>query len=1148
MNFSAIAAKCGDGYVRRINKKILIDFMRITSFIILTITISAQLLIASNVKGQHMEEVQVKLKLNKESLAEALEKIEKQTPFHFLYRNEEIREIGKLNLVETTTTLDKLLAALLANSSLSFKQVNRHIVITKKSETSSPVNDKNLYANPIQSKIAIQISGKVIDEHKVGIPGASIWVVDSKIGVTTDNNGAYSISIPDSNAVLEIRYLGYLTKRVTFKSGAYKMIQLQVDQKNLDEVVINNGLFERKAGTFTGATSTFSGAQLQVVTNQNVLKGLAILDPSFQIIESNSFGSDPNRLPDIQLRGQTGIPDLNSEYANQPNQPLFILDGFEATLQRVFDLNINMIKSVTLLKDASAKAIYGAKAGNGVVVIETITPEAGALRVSYRGSLNITAPDLSSYHLTNSLEKVQAESLAGMYTSPFPDAQASLLRQYTQNQKAALDGVDTYWLSQPLQNGYGQQHSVNLEGGDNAMRYSANLNYNNISGVMIGSSRKTLSGSINLRYRIKNFAFNNILTVDNNKAVNSKYGSFSEYAKMNPYWRMTDDAGVLIPSYQGFSRTVRNPLYDAGLNTKDNSNYRSITENFYAEWSVQKNLRLTGRLGITSQNNGTDYFLPASHSKYLGIQPSSPEYQNRGEYTKTNGKQNILSSDLGAAYNLQFGKNQIFANAIASINTNSNESNGFTMVGFPNDNIDDIAFGNQFRSGSKATGSENTIHTIALTSALNYSYDNRFLADVSYRNNASSQFGANNRWGSFSSFGIGWNLHNESWMKPLTFVDQLKLRASVGNTGSPISNGYLSIATYQYNTSQNYNGDIALQLMGLPNEDLQWQKVLDKNIGLDVFLFKKLSVRFDYFIKDTKGLLTDQITPPSLGFASYKENIGEVRNKGYQAAVNMNILNANRKSLSVFANVAHSTNKIRKVSNAILELNTANDNAAQRPGESLEDRRLRLQRPYARYVPNQSMSTIWAVKSFGIDPSNGREIYEKANGTQTYIYSTDDLVNSGDSNPGITGTFGSNMRFGDFTAGFAFTVRLGGQVYNSTLAERVENVDFAYNVDVRALNDRWKTPGQAALYKDIADLSTTQLSSRFVQDFNELALSSISFGYEFNQLKFLGPNKANRISASVNLNDLARFSTVKTERGLDYPFARTISLSLQASF
>lgn len=225
---------------------------------------------------------------------------------------------------------------------------------------------------------------------------------------------------------------------------------------------------------------------LKVVTNQNIIAGLAILDPSFVIVEDTRLGSDPNRLPDVQIRGQTGFPNVNDEYANAPNLPLFILDGFETTLQRIYDMNMNLIKSVTLLKDASAKAIYGSKAGNGVVIIETISPQPGALRVSYSGSLNVTAPDLSSYRLTNSAQKIQAELLAGRYSSVDPNTQAGLTAQYARNQKAMLEGVDSYWLSQPLQNGYGQRHNVTVDGGDQAFRYSAIMSYNNTVGVMKG--------------------------------------------------------------------------------------------------------------------------------------------------------------------------------------------------------------------------------------------------------------------------------------------------------------------------------------------------------------------------------------------------------------------------------------------------------------------------------------------------------------------------------------------------------------------------------------------------------------------------------------------------------------------------------------
>ncbi|WP_316797719.1 SusC/RagA family TonB-linked outer membrane protein [Pedobacter frigidisoli] len=1151
MNFSAIAVKYRDCYVQCIHKKLLIDFMRITSFIILVLTISAQMLVASSVRGQQMEEVRVKLKLNREGLSQALEKIEKQTPFHFIYRDEEIREIPLLNLSETTTTLDRLLSALLANSNLTYKQIDRHIVITKKVPVrAGQLNNANPMVPTGFTNQEIQISGKVTDEKKVAIPGASVWVVGTKISSMTNSVGNFSLIVPDSNAVLEIRFVGYKTRRVTVRSGGFRFIQLEVDQQNLDEVVINNGLFDRKVGTSTGATSTFNNAQLKVVTNQNLIAGLAILDPSFVIVENNNLGSNPNNLPDVQMRGQTGFPNVGDEFANAPNLPLFILDGFETTLQRIYDLNINLIKSVTLLKDASAKAIYGSKAGNGVVVVETIKPEPGALRVSYSGSLNFTAPDLSSYKLTNSAEKIQAETLAGRYISANPVNESTLTAQYAINQKAALEGVDSYWLSQPLQNGYGQRHSVMVDGGDQSLRYSANMSYNNNIGVMKGSNRETISGSVNLSYVKEKFSFNNILTIDRNNANNSPYGSFAEYAKMNPYWRIRDEFGRLIPTYTNFGTTVYNPLYNGELNSKDNSKYTNIVENFYTEWRPSAVLRFTGRVGINLQNNSSDNYISANNTRYASIPVNSDLYQQRGQYTITNGRNSGVSSDIGAAYTLNKGKHQAIANAIYSITQNITNINGMTAVGFPNDNLDFISAGGGFAAGSKPTGSENTARTMAVTTAVNYAYDNRFLTDLSYRANASSQFGANNRWGSFWSAGLGWNVHNESFLKNLKGkVDMLKLRASIGSTGTQNFSAYEALTSYRYNTTQNYNGDVGFNLISLANPDLRWQKVMDKNVGLDLGIFQRLSLRFDFYIKDTQNLLSDQILPLSTGFTSYKENIGEVRNQGFQIGANLRVYNntASRTFVNVFVNAAHNTNKIRKVSSSLEQLNTAEDANKLNTGTNAEERALR-QNPSTRYVPGQSMSTIWVVPSLGIDPSNGKEIFLKRDGSQTYIWSAADYVAGGDTNPYMNGTFGSNVRYKDLTVNFAFAFRLGGQAYNTSLVQKVENADFIYNVDIRALQQRWSVPGQAAIYKDIADITPTKPTSRFVQNLSELNFSSVSIAYDFNKLKFLGPGNKSRISVALNLNDIARIATVKTERGLDYPYARTVSMSVQANF
>lgn len=1068
------------------------------------------------------------------TLEKAFSEIRKQTGYNFFYTAEDLDKAGKVDANINGLPLNEALSVLLKDKTLGFSFVDGVIIIKRKENISLP-------AAPLPP---VDITGKVVNEKGEPIPGATVMISGTKTGTMTNQSGVFTLRPGTRDVILSITAIGYKRQFIKVKGDDALQIVMQQEATKLSDVVISTGMFNRRNESFTGAVSTFNSEQIKTVSNQNVVKALAILDPSFQVVENLDFGSNPNTLPDIQLRGQTGFPDLKGNYTSNPNLPLFILDGFETTLEKVNDLNMNLVQSITILKDASAKAIYGSKAGNGVVVIETKAPTAGKMRLSYNGSLDITAPDLSSYKLTNSTQKIAAEVLSGRYSSPYPSTQAELLREYTINQQAVLEGVNTYWLSQPLRNGIGQRHAVNLDGGDNALRYSVNLSYNNVAGVMKGSDRNTISGMINLIYRKDNFQFRNNLTIDRNRSDNSPYGSFTNTAMLNPYWRIKDENGNYIKTFN--NGNIGNPMYDGTLNSKDFTSYTNIIENFYADWDVARNLRLTGRVGINTQKNDLEQFTPANHSMYAAVLPSSASYLDRGEYTINNGKFTNISADLLANYSFQMNKHHFFLNGAYSVTQNKNSSNGMTMVGFPNDKMDDISFGYRIKPGTKAVGTENTSRTIALTSALNYSYDDRLLMDLSYRGNASSQFGADSRWGLFWSAGLGWNLHREQFLRNVTFINLLKLRASTGTTGTQNFNSYQAIASYNYITDRTYNGDMGLDLLALPNPNLQWQQVQDNNIGIDLTVFNRLSIRFDYYIRDTKNLLNDMLIAPSSGFSTYKENIGESRNKGFQLGANMRVYDhaESRTNVNVFVNVARNSNRIRKVSNSLIQLNQDADNDKTDPDTDDND----LRKPSTRFEPGQSMTAIWVVPSLGIDPANGKEIFVKKDGTLTYDWSATDYIVGGDSNPEYNGTFGANVQHRGLSANFAFSFRYGGQQYNSTLVNRVENADFNYNIDVRALEQRWKQPGDKALYKNIADQSATRPSSRFVQDLHELLFSSVSLGYDFSQARWFRKTNMNRIYMAVNMNDLARISSVKTERGLDYPFARTISTSLSITF
>ena len=648
------------------------------------------------------------------------------------------------------------------------------------------------------------INGIVKDEFGTGLPGAHIVLLEgtktnAQYGTPTDINGKFSLKLPSSAKAIKVSYIGYEDRTITLDERTTYEISLTPSSESLEEVVVT-GAFTRKANTFTGAVTTVKGDELMRVGNQNVLQSLATIDPSFMQIENLSAGSNPNAMPDFQMRGSSTISNVQSEYASNANQPLFILDGFETTLTRIMDLDMNQVESVTTLKDATAKAIYGSKGANGVVVIETKRPEAGTMRITYTGDLNIEAPYLSSYDLCNAAEKLEVERLAGLYSSDNALTQISLDETYTNKLREVLAGVNTDWLSQPIRTGVGQKHSLYLEGGDQAMVYGVNLSFNNIEGAMKGSTRNTFSGGITLSYRVKDLIFRNQLTIDYNSSDESPYGSFSDYAQMNPYSRLYDENGSLIQSYtytnnSGETSDYSNPIYNTTLNTIDNTTYTNITNNFYLEWQIKPNLRFTGRLGFVRQTNTADQFKPANHTDFIN---ETDEFA-KGSYYKLNGTSTNINADANLSYSVQLDKHLIFLNGQLNMSDVSYESAAMTAEGFPNDQMNDITFAVQYAENESPTGEENVSRSCGGLISLNYSFDERYLFDANYRLTGSSETGANNRWGSFWSVGGGWNIHNEPFLRGNSVLNRLKLRASFGypeaRASAPITPSRLSATT-----------------------------------------------------------------------------------------------------------------------------------------------------------------------------------------------------------------------------------------------------------------------------------------------------------------------------------------------------------------
>lgn len=1108
-----------------------------------------------------LQQTKVTLNVQNTTVKEVLMSIQKQTGLNFLYNNNDVLSLKNISIDAKNESVEAILEKVLKGSNLTYIVDNKSISIVKKEKKpATTVKDEK-----------ITINGKVVDANNKAIAGATVIVTGTTTGAITDESGAFSISMKKGSEI-EVTFVGMVTITQTINQAQDNLIIKMIADAMAVEDVIVTGIFERRAGSFTGNATVLKSEDLKRVGNRNVFASLKNIDPSLMIMDNLVSGSDPNKNPNMRLHGTSSFNnstvnlDLKGTYGNDPNAPLFILDGFEATVQKIMDLDMNRIETLTILKDASAKAIYGSKAANGVIVIETKKTSGGDLIVTYNGSLDVSVPDLTSYNLTNAREKLELEKDAELYVGDTYSENIALQKVYNKKLSAVLSGVDTDWLSKPLHTGIGTKHGLSIEMGTQSLRVVADFSYNNIKGVMKGSDRVNYQGALSVSYRYKNINFSNQLSVTSNVANDSPYGAFDSYAKVNPYYSPYDKNGLLVrdifTQFEDTSDTetvkddrdfIDNPLYNASLNTLVRQKYIDITNNLYIEWTIKEGLKLTGRLGISEKRNSADEYYPGNHLKFRKL--NDDDYFRRGSYQMNEGKDKRLTGDANLNYSKPFGdKHYFFANAGFSLSENAYNEDIYYSEGFPNDKMNSIIFAKQFTKDSKPSGTESTIRDIGFLLALNYSYDNRYMLDGSFRTSASSQFGANNRWGQFWSVGGGWNLHNEKWLRDFKGLNLLKLRGSVGFTGSQSADAYAAIATYVYNLDRLYDNYLGATLRGMQNEDLKWQDKLDYNIGLDLNIKSRLTFKFDYYISETNNTLVNFTLPGSTGFSSVVDNVGKVENKGFDVRATYAIWQntKDRSLLSFTAAVSRNKNKITGISDSMKDYNAKQDALASSDSKN--------NRPVQKYYEGVSMDAIWAVPSLGIDPTTGYEVFVDRNGKMVTGWNSANQVVLGNTLPKFQGNAGLNFNYKGLELSAVVTYQYGAQLYNSSLVDKVENADLNNNVDRRIYEGRWRKPGDVKPYKKLSTRMIkvgddwekqqilTQPTSRFVQDRNELSISSISVGYDFFRHDFIKKLGMERLRFNFYMNDVATLSSIKIERGTSYPFARSFNFTLTATF
>lgn len=1098
---------------------------------ILPITLILFLFLSLQARAEN-NQPKVSLNLKNVSLKEVFTTIRSQTGYTFVFNEKSVRDVAPLSVAISNEELSKVLDKCLSGTNLTYNIDNTVIVIAEKTSQQQP-------SSPSNQPVRKTITGTVTDEKGEPLPGVAVVIKGLKKGTVTDENGNFTLDVENpERQTLVFSFMGMETMESVIGKREKVTVKLKESAVGISDLVVT-GMFERKKESFTGAVASFTGEELRNTNPVNLLAAISILEPSFKLVENDLAGSNPNNIPNFVIRGEASMPDLIGDYKGNPNNPIFILDGFEISAEKVFDMDPTLIGSITILKDAASTAIYGSRASNGVVVIESKKADAGVINVSYNLDISMTIPDLRGYNILDASQKLELERQAGYYDKTGTSATEDEKRadEYNAKLRLILMGNNTYWLNKPLQNSLGHKHSVTIEGGENLLKYSLNAFYDSNPGVMIGSGRNKVGIVSTLQYRYKNITFKNYLSFDNVNGVNSPYGTFSQYAKINPYFTFNDNEGNLVRKFETGSwwLNIPNPLYNTTLNTKDENSYSQFINNFSLDWNITPELRLRANLSVDQKKDESIIFKPAEHTDFLNY--SIPNYHLRGLYQSGEGKSFSYDGKVMLNYYTNIGAHMVNAGIALNMQEINGEDYSFSIQGFPTEKLDFLIFGLQYPEGSKPVGSDNRSRLIGLLGSVNYSYNSRYLLDLSYRTDASSKFGVDDRWAPFWSIGLGWNLHNESFLKGSKVIDKLRLKASYGVTGSQNFDPYQSITRYQYFMTDKYNYMMGSYMMTLGNRSLKWQSTYQFNAGFEFAFLKRFELMANIYRNQSSSLLTNITLPPSLGFSTYKENLGEMLNKGYELYLKANLIKNKESYLNLNFGVIHNSNTVEKISNSLRAWNDSQDQQLA-SGDN---------KPRVRYIEGESINTIWGVQSVGINPANGKEIFITPDGRRVDVWDASYQQPIGVSDPDLEGNAGINLGHKGLSLSLYFKYRIGGQMYNTTLVERVENADKRYNCDIRVLEDRWKEPGDITFFKDIRDNSMTRPTSRFIEDYSFFQLASANIYYDFSK-NIASKLGAKSLRVSFSMNDIFRLTTVKAERGINYPFSSSFRTSLRILF
>lgn len=1085
--------------------------------------------------AQIINEKKVTIKATNKTLDYILSAINKQTGIDYGFQDSKSMKTEHLfTLNVSNVTVKEALDKLLRGSEFTYIiKDGKIIILNASSGTKATISGAKQSA---QTKF-ITIKGKIIDEYGEQVIGATVLVEhrDFNRGALSDDKGEYQLILPlVDSLIINYTYVG--KKPVSIKyAGKDQLNVTMYDEAMAMENVVVTGYGNISKHSFTGNAKTITADQIKKISPNNILQSLEMLDPSFRLKVNNEMGSNPNALPELSIRGASGIgltqmdaADLSETNLNSnPNLPTFIMDGFEISAQKLYDMDINRIQSITILKDAAATAIYGSRAANGVVVITTIAPKAGELLVNYNYTLTLQMPDLSDYNLMNASEKLEAERAGGLFDG------ADGLTNYNKKKLMVEQGFNTDWISLPLRNTASSKHYLRVEGGAEGIRYGLDVSYAGNNGVMRGSDRRNYGASVDLQYNVKKLIFKNVVGYNGTDQKESPYGYFSSFTSLNPYLSYVDEFGIVRKELDlpGYGQEIENPMYEATLGSYDKRNTEEIYDNLSVQYYLTPKINFKANVALTRTIEKSEKYKDPQSTAFA--RTSYKGQLNMGNASTTN-----IDGGVFGYYNDVINKHYINLLAGINIKESTTQNENYTLRDLPLGGFTNPQFAKDL-SQSPSTFMQQS-RLFGAMASLNYTYDNIYLLDLTGRLDGNSAFGSESRFAPFWSAGVGLNLHNYQFMKSVKWLTELKIRGSYGITGKANFPTRTARTVYTVNDDGSYATGIGSTMQALGNRNLKWEKTKITDVGFNMDLFKgTLTLGASYYSRQTVDLIADMNIPSSSGFLTYKDNVGEMSNKGFEADLRYRVIGRKNTTLYIAGSLAANKNRLEKISESLKEYNKkVEENYRQHPDN----------KPFLKYTEGASINSIYAMPSLGIDPQSGQEMFIHPDGRVDMAWVAADNVVVGNTEPKVNGTFSANFYHKGFSVNVYFSYRFGGQQYNQTLQSKIENANLNFNADKRVFTDRWVNPGDVKQFKSLKDYNKpTNPTSRFTQDDNNLSLKSASLSYDIPRV-FVHKIGFKTIKISANMNDLFNLSSIEQERGLSYPFARSYTFSINVSF